>query len=129
MNRIIADTITEEDLTPMLTIDATVNLREVNFRLVREISLLEPFGYGNPEPILGTKGIEVIDPRIVGNNHLKMRMRHSSSTIDAIGFDMGGMMERLEVSTRVDAVYTPAINEWEGGKTLQVHLRAFRPSL
>lgn len=129
MNQIVARTLRDEDLTPLLTIDASVNLREVDFRLVREIELLEPLGYGNPEPLFGTKDAEVVEPRIVGNNHLKMRLRQRSSTIDAIGFDMGGLMEAIESSRIGDAVYLPTINEWEGGRTLQLQLRAFRPSV
>jgi len=42
---------------------------------------------------------------------------------------MARFFDRLEVSTTVDAVFTPFINEWEGGKCLQLNLKAFRPSL
>ncbi len=129
MNQVIAESLTGEDLVPTLTIDAAVGLREVNFHLVREISLLEPLGYGNPEPLLGTKGLEAVGPRVVGNNHLKTRLKHRHCVLDAIGFDMGGMMEWFEPTVKVDAVYTPVINEWNGGKTLQLHLRALRPSV
>jgi len=128
MNRIVAETLTEEDLVPTLTIDAAVDLQEVNFGLVREISLLEPLGCGNPEPVLGTKGLEVMGPRVVGNNHLKMRLKHRFCTLDAIGFSMGELIERIGPDGMVDAVYTPAVNEWENRKTLQLHLRAFRRS-
>ncbi|NOZ25157.1 MAG: single-stranded-DNA-specific exonuclease RecJ [Nitrospirae bacterium] len=128
MNRIVAETLTEEDLVPTLTIDAAVDLREVNFGLVKELSLLEPLGCGNPEPVLGTKGLEVVGPRVVGNNHLKMRLRHRSFTLDAIGFSMGELIDRIGPDGMVDAVYTPAVNEWENRKSVQLHLRAFRPS-
>jgi single-stranded-DNA-specific exonuclease len=128
INRVIAETLSAEDLIPTLTIDATVNLQAVNFGLVKEISLLEPLGCGNPEPRLGTKGLEVMGPRVVGNKHLKMRLKDRSCTVDAIGFSMGAMIERIEPDAMVDAVYTPTINEWENRKTLQLHLRAFRPS-
>lgn len=129
MNHLMKDALTDKDLIPILTVDAGVELRDVNFRLVKELALLEPLGFGNPEPVFGTKGLEVMGPRIVGKNHLKMRIRDRSVVLDAIGFNMGGMMEKLEVSTTVDAVYTPAINEWKGGRSLQVQLMDFRPSI
>ncbi len=128
INRVVAESVPEEDLVPTLTIDAAVDLDEVNFGLLREMSLLEPLGCGNPEPVLGTKGLEVMGPRVVGNNHLKMRLRHRFRTLDAIGFAMGEMIERIGPDGLVDAVYTPTLNEWEERKAIQLHLRAFRPS-
>ncbi len=128
MNQIISETLSDEDLIPTLTIDASVSLKEVNFNLLREISLLEPLGCGNPEPILGTKGLEFVDPRVVGNNHLKVRLREKSISLDAIGFDMGGMLEMLDGTNSVDVAYTPKLNEWEGGKTLQIRLAGIRPA-
>jgi len=114
------------DFTPTIVIDADVGLNEITFNLTREISLLEPFGYGNPEPIFGSRGLEVINPRVVGNNHLKMKLRSGGTSIDSIGFDMGGIIERLNSGT-IDAVYTAAVNEWEGGRNLQLNLKAIRP--
>jgi single-stranded-DNA-specific exonuclease len=129
INRIVEDTLMEYDVTPSLEIDADVNLSHINFNLMKELKLLEPFGFGNPVPLLGSKGLEVLYPRVVGNNHLKMRLRQRSQSLDAIGFEMGSLFERLEVSTMIDVVFTPVINEWEGGRCLQLNLRAFRPSI
>jgi single-stranded-DNA-specific exonuclease len=129
INRIVEETLIESDFMPSLEIDADVNLSHINFNLIKELKLLEPFGFRNPMPLLGSKGLEVLYPRVVGNNHLKMKLRQRSQSLDAIGFDMGSFFERLEVSTTIDAVFTPVINEWEGSRCLQLNLRAFRPSL
>jgi single-stranded-DNA-specific exonuclease len=117
-----------EDFTPTLTIDADVALREINFGLIGEFKSLEPYGYGNPEPLLGARGLEIVSPKIVGNNHLKMKLRHRSSIVEAIGFDMGEFLEKLDSSLTVDAAFTPFVNEWERGKTLQLNIKAIRPS-
>ncbi|MFH0932935.1 MAG: DHH family phosphoesterase [Nitrospirota bacterium] len=129
INRIVEETLIGSDFTPSLKIDADVTLSHINFNLVKEFKLLEPLGYGNPEPLLGSKGLEVLYPKVVGNNHLKMKLRQKSQSLDTIGFDMGRFFDRLEVSTTIDAVFTPFINEWEGGRFLQLNLKAFRPSL
>jgi single-stranded-DNA-specific exonuclease len=91
--------------------------------------MLEPFGFGNAEPLLGSKRLEVLYPKIVKYNHLKMKLRQNNQSIDAIGFDMAVFFDKIEVSTRVDAVFTPFINEWEGARYLQLNLKALRPSL
>lgn len=126
---VVRNSLSENDFAPSLKIDAGVALAEVNFALLNELSILDPFGYGNSEPLLGAKKLEVVNPRIVGNNHLKMRLRQRSQLVDAIGFDMGRFFDRLEVSTTVDAVFTPTVNEWERGRYLQLSLKAFRPSI
>jgi single-stranded-DNA-specific exonuclease len=129
INRIVHETLTDKDFIPSLEIDADVNFSDINFNLTNEFEMLEPFGFGNPEPLLGSKKLEVLYPRIVGSNHLKMKLRQRGQSIDTIGFDLGAFFERLEVSTTVDAVFTPFINEWEGARSLQLNLKAFRPSL
>lgn len=119
----IAQEIIKDDKN-VLFLDAAVNLNEVTGKVVEEISLLEPFGEGNREPLFGAKELTVLNLRKVGNNHLKMFLRQSGNTVSAIGFDMAGI-QILEGSL-IDAAFLPIINEWEGGKTLQLQLKALR---
>jgi single-stranded-DNA-specific exonuclease len=127
----------EKDLAPLLEIDAEVDFSEIHFGLTKEFEMLEPFGFGNPEPLLGSRGLEVIFPRIVKNNHLKMKLKQKNHALEAIGFDMAAAYNTLllngepdaALSTTVDAVFTPFINEWEGARYLQLNLKAIRPSM
>lgn len=128
INKIAKEILTEKDLIPLLEIDADVNLSDISSQLMKELTMLEPFGTGNSEPLLGSKRLEIIYPRIVGNNHLKMKLKQKNQSLDAIGFDMGSYCEQLAGSNIVDAVFTPHINEWEGNRNLQLHLKAIRPS-
>ena len=129
INRLADEMLAEKDCAPSLEIDASVDLSEIDFGLIREIEMLEPFGFGNPEPFLGSKGLEVLYPKIVKNNHLKMKLRQKNRSLDAIGFDMAAFFEKLGTSNIVDAVYTPLVNEWEGRKSVQLNLKALRPGL
>jgi single-stranded-DNA-specific exonuclease len=137
MAQIAQKTCEEHDLVPHLQIDAEVDFSDIHFGLTKEFGMLEPFGFGNPEPLLGSRGLEVLFPRIVKNNHLKMKLRQKNHALEAIGFDMvpayGTLLLEGETSaaesTIVDAVFTPFINEWEGVTYLQLNLKAIRPSL
>lgn len=111
-----------------ITIDADVSLTEVNFGLIRELNMLEPIGLGNPEPLFGGRMLDVLSPRIVGSRHVKMKLCQRSHCVDTIGFDMGGFIDKLDLYETVDAVFTPTVNEWNGGKNIQLVLKAFRPS-
>lgn len=113
--------------TPLM-IDAEIALKDLTFPFLRELSRLEPFGFGNEQPLFAAKSLRVVEPRVVGRNHLKMKLKHNSSVLDAIGFDMGASCENLEWSGAVDAAFVPTINEWGGSRQLQLNLKALRPS-
>jgi single-stranded-DNA-specific exonuclease len=128
INRIANETLTEDDFIPLLEIDADINFSDLNFNLIREFELLEPFGVGNPEPILGSKGLDILYPRIIKENHLKIKLKQKHQSFDAIGFDMASYFDKLDTSIKVDAVFTPCFNDWGGVRCLQLNLKALRPS-
>lgn len=125
---IIRSRLGEDDLIPKLRIDARIDFRDLNFDLIKELDTLSPFGLGNPEPVLGAKAVEILYPRSVGNNHLKMKLKQNRTVLDGIGFDMGDLLNRIEEGRLIDIAFTPFINEWEGGKTLQLEIKAIRPN-
>jgi len=96
--------------------------------LIRELNMLEPLGLGNPEPLFGARMLNVLSPKIVGAKHVRMKLCQRSCRVDTIGFDMGGFIDNFDPYEAIDAVFTPTVNEWNGGKYLQLVLRAFRPS-
>ncbi len=128
MSRIVQAGLDPSDMQPAIEIDANIRLSEVTHELAQEFALLEPFGLGNPEPLIGSKALEIVGPRIVGNKHLKMRLKRGSLSLDAIGFAMASLLEELQDSAVVDAVFTPAINNWNNNRYLQLILKAIRPS-
>ncbi len=127
--REVRESLSEEDFQPVLFIDSAVRISDISTGLVDELARMEPFGYSNDEPVFGSRGLEVVQPRIVGNNHLKMRLRQNGSRIDSIGFDFGAMLGAVEESGMIDAAFVPTINEWDGGRFLQLNLKAIRPSV
>ncbi|MDH4028468.1 MAG: DHH family phosphoesterase, partial [Nitrospirota bacterium] len=129
INRQVEANIDAGALKPVLEIDAAVTLSDINFGLIKELSLLEPFGESNREPLFGAKDISIINHRIVGNNHLKMQLRQNNVNVDTIGFSMGSHLELIGKNRSMDIVFVPSINEWNGSRTLQLNLRAIRPSV
>ena len=109
---------------PTLDVDAAVRLADVQFPLVRELERLQPFGTGNPEPTFLSRGLSVLEKRVVGENHLKLLVRQPGSVpLDGIGFRMGGLANALDAGNgRIDAVFTPELNEWKGSSRIQLRL-------
>ncbi|MBI4691145.1 MAG: DHH family phosphoesterase [Nitrospirae bacterium] len=119
----IKDSLSGEDFIHSIEIDADITLTEANNVLVKELLMIEPLGHGNTDPFLGAKRLEVVNPRIVGNNHLKLKLKQGFQSIDAIGFDMGDS----PLPDIVDAVFTLGVNEYNGNRYLQLNLKAIRP--
>ncbi len=59
----------EEDLVEVIHIDVPMPMSYVTPELVRQITLLEPFGNGNPKPVFAQKGVRVRKGRILGRNN------------------------------------------------------------
>ncbi len=128
ISRLVLETVAEDDLVPVLRIDAPLKLSDVTADFVREITCLEPFGYGNEEPVFGAKRLEIVQSRIVGKNHLKMYLKQNGKGIESIGFDLGGMLDEVGPGAKVDAAFVPMMNEWDGGRNLQLNLKSVRES-
>jgi single-stranded-DNA-specific exonuclease len=113
----------------MLSIDGSVNLDELSLDLMREMEKLAPFGQGNPEPRLGARGLTVESPRIVGNNHLKLRLRQGSGpTLGAIAFNKGPLLgKQVREGARLAVVFTPRLNAWNGATSVELEIRDIKP--
>ncbi len=127
INTIVARSLSAEDMVPVLEIDAAVNFTELNFNLVKELSILEPFGNANRQPVFGARDTSIVNWRIVGNNHLKMQLRQSGLNMETIGFSMGRQMKDMSSAPSLDIAFVPSINEWNGVRNLQLTLKAVRP--
>jgi single-stranded-DNA-specific exonuclease len=62
------------DFQKELTIDATLDLDDIDFNLAQEIDRLRPFGVSNPEPVFVCENIRVLSSYIIGNSHRKMML-------------------------------------------------------
>ncbi|MBW1854551.1 MAG: hypothetical protein JRJ00_07705, partial [Deltaproteobacteria bacterium] len=71
-----------------LPVDAEISLNEVSEQLVKEIARLEPFGFRNPEPIFSSLSLDSYSSNVVGNGHLKLKIKEDSMLYDAIGFSL-----------------------------------------
>lgn len=112
-----------DDLTPVLSVDAELLPEEINLELVDALSMLEPFGMGNPEPLFVARGMEVLERRILKEQHLKLTLRSGDLSFDAIGFAMAG---KTVDCNKVDIVFSPGVNRWNGRTTLQLRLKDIR---
>ncbi len=111
--------------SPILNIDGVVGFQEIHPKMLYELEQLHPYGVGNPEPMFLGENVQVLEQRVVGENHLKLVVRQGRSVpFDCIGFRMGLMDHFQKLQGRmVDMVFIPEINRWQGMDRIQLRIR------
>jgi single-stranded-DNA-specific exonuclease len=108
------------DLVPALEVDAEISLNDITPEMITQIKALSPFGEGNPEPLFSARSLEVLGSRIVGERHLKIRVRQEGKSFEAIGFGLAGK-HAVEGKT-INMVFSPEFNHWEGYDRIQLRI-------
>ena len=76
-----------EVFEPNLHVEALVTPESISAELLAGLERLEPFGPDNPVPLLASFGMEIIGyPRRVGRNHLILRMRTGTGSVEAMAW-------------------------------------------
>ena len=129
LNRAIRENCDEACFPPVREYDLELPFREWTPEALRLLDLLEPTGCGNPAPVFLVSEADVQEMRRVGRDgsHLKLSLLDpAGKLIDGIAFSMGDEADRGR--TRVDALYSPALNEYKGRVSVQLRVQALRPS-
>jgi len=123
------EALTPEQRQRVITIDAEVPLGMLSLRVVEEIESLEPYGIGNPRPILVANHVRVVgEPRIVGErkNHVQLRLGQGDLTVKAIAWNMADRSKGLVADAVCSVAFQPSINEWNGRREVQLEIRDFQ---
>lgn len=122
--------LTEEDFIPRVWIDVPMPLEYVTEGLVEELKRLEPFGQGNEKPLFAQKGLMIRNLRVLGKNRNVVKLGLVTDTglsMDGLLFGDGDAFQReLAGKDRIDIVYYPDINEYNGNRTLQAVIRNYK---
>ncbi len=107
-----------------ITADSYVNIKDMNINLYDEICKFEPFGAGNPTPLLALVNTELKNVKKVGKdgNHLSIVLSDDGQDIPAIGFSKISLLEKVLTKPKAYVV-TIALNEFNGKKNIQLILQ------
>lgn len=115
------------ELIPSISIDAELNLDDVDYALYGHLQGLEPTGYANATPTFMSRNVPVQSFRVVGadQSHLQMAVGHAGrNVLSCIAFRQGAWAGHLP--ERIDLVYTLGINEFRGQRKLQLQVQDIR---
>jgi single-stranded-DNA-specific exonuclease len=105
LNAYAATRLAADGFRAHIELDAALDMSEVNDESVAEILALAPFGAGNPAPLFGIFGAEVVSsPVIWKQRHLRVRLRQNGRALMCRAWNFVERIEEVEAGARVDAV-------------------------
>lgn len=110
--------------------DVLAELCEIDENLVDMINLMEPFGYGNPRPILKSDNLLVINKRRMGSEaqHLKLELQSQSGQVmNFLAFSPPEYFF-VQPGTRISVWYSLSFNEWQGRRKIEGYIERLETS-
>jgi single-stranded-DNA-specific exonuclease len=107
-----------------------LNFSEIHEGLLEELVKLEPFGSGNPEPVIKATGLLVTNQRRMGADaqHVKLELRDSTArSLQFLAFNAPDHFF-VEPGEYVTVWFQPTINEWQGRRTVEGRLLHLEPT-
>ena len=137
--------LTDEDLVEVIHIDVPMPMSYVTIDFVKQLSLLEPFGNGNPKPVFAQKNVRVCRGRILGKNKNVGKYRVADESGREYDMMYFGDLERWhafltahfgqEETDRlytggnsaivISVIYYPDINVYRGVESLQMVMQDY----
>ena len=132
MDEFVGKNITREELTPVVEIDAKLDLSQITPKFTRILRQFQPFGPGNSNPVFLTEKLyDFGNGRKVGaaGVHLKLDLVQENMTypqMAAIGFNMAGHYDHIKEGKPIDVCYSIVENFYRGSSTIQLRLKDIR---
>lgn len=114
-----------DKVMPILNIDCAVSLSAINVDFATNLTILEPFGTGNPEPQIMLQNVQIIKPSIIGSGHVKCLLSYpNGAKVSAIAFrSADNEIGQALLNNRgdvYDVVGYIKLDEWQGRQKVQM---------
>lgn len=112
---------------PQLKIDCRISPKYVNVDLINEITMLEPFGAGNSQPLFAMMGMKIEKMEgLSQNKHTKLTLSKGDARIAAMRFGASPESLDFRVGDTVDIAAILDKNEYMGTVKVSVIIRDMR---
>ncbi len=113
-------------LAPVRRVDAALPLSRATIELAETIATLEPFGHQFEAPLFVSRGVRMMSPRVLKDQHLKMRLVEGASpAVEAIAFNQAEFLD-LWSGEPLDVLYRLTVNEYNGRRNAQLNVEEMR---
>ena len=128
-NEVARSLLTPEDLVPEIRVDLEVSIDGMDERIESLFRHFEPFGIGNPSPVLLARNVIVAKPpRTIGHDGLKLVLDTGTGSLEAIGWGFGPRAAEFQPGNKVDIAFRLERDEYRGESYLQARIADIRMS-
>ncbi len=112
---------------PQLKLDCRLKPSALSVEAIRDLSMLEPFGSGNPKPIFGlcSMRLDEVQP-LGGGKHVRMLLSRDGRTISAVQFREKFDHFPYQVGETLDVAVQLEENQFRGDVSLSVFIKDIR---
>lgn len=129
INEYARTVLSDDDLCRHIEADREVSLSELDMKLAREITLLEPFGTMNPAPNFIMNELRVLRIySIGGGSHTKLVLEQNGRSVDAVMFHRSSLQLGIHENDLVDVLFSLEINRYNNVESIQLILQDIRRS-
>ena len=126
-NEVARSLLAPEDLVPEIRVDLEVSIDGINERLESLFRHFEPFGIGNPSPVLLARNVTLAaPPRVVGKDGLKLVLDTGTGSLEALGWGLAARAPEFHAGTKVDVAFRLERDEYRGESYLQARIADVR---
>lgn len=117
-----------EDFAPMVELDAEAGLHELDESTVAEIEALEPFGTGNPTPLLLLRGARLEGLTRMGADQSHARFKVAMGGVEVTGkaFGLADELAAIDPNELVDLAIVPTVNVWRDRRNFEIQVKHVR---
>ena len=115
-----------QDIIPYINLDAKISFKDITFEFLESLELLEPYGTGNPPPLLYCEAKQVWPPKVIARNHLKLFLEENNRFLEGIAFGLGRKKEKLSnKNLKLHLAFTLITNNYLNKASIQLNVREF----
>ena len=114
---------------PVLKLDCKLNPASVSLDLLSSISILEPFGAENPQPLFGLFGMKITGIQPVGSNkHIRLTVNKNGVNLPVMLFSVAPEDFPYCVSDVIDLAIRLSQNEYMGETKVSIQVKDIKLS-
>lgn len=115
-------------IEPTLQLDGLVSVEDCREETLMPLVFLEPFGTGNPRPLLGLFGGKITGVRLIGKtqDHLELTIGGTPNPVRLVWFGAGHKVSEVCLPGACDVVFAPNRNTFLGRDTVSLFVEDVR---
>lgn len=124
---VVGNQITDAQLQHSLMSDGGLNAEDFSLEVASMLRDAGPWGQAFPEPIFDDT-FKILEQRIVGDKHLKLRLTKADKVLDAVAFFVDTNAWPNHRCQSVHAAYRLDVNEYKGRRNVQLIVDYLEPA-